>query len=226
MKHIIYPERQSTATATSENANYPIANLTSNNYRKKVWRASAGVQSATIRVPIAANAEAISLHGTNAEAAICTITLDTAEKALNAAAATNNSGGLVGIPLTSHGYSAGNIVLLNGTTNYDGVYTLPSQSTGDANEFVITATYAAETFAGTDTASIVVESTTHDLETATRTYDRFWQEYTEQTAAHTATIKLTAGSGETVEAGIVRAGAMLTLATRNMALLNHPKIFQ
>ena len=223
MKHVIYPEKQGTPTVTSEDGSYPIENLTANDYRKKLWKAVAAVQSATIRLPITANAEAVSLFNTNAETAICTITLDSSEQTLNAAAATNDGGGLVGIPLTGHGYSEGQSVLLNGTTNYDGVHVLPSQATGTANEFVITDTYAAETFAGTETACIIVETTTHTLETATRTYDSFWQEYTEQTAAHKATIKLTAGSGETVEAGIVRAGAMKTFINPNYGASQSPK---
>jgi len=211
MKHIIYPEATVTVTASSEDANYPATNLTDNNYRKKVWKAAAGDQEATLRCAIVGTAEVISLHNTNAETAICTVTLNSAEKTIDNAAAGNTGGGLVSIPCTGHGYVQGNIVLINGTTNYDGVHTLPTQAAGDASHFIITATYVAETFAGTETACIVIESTTHDLETATQTYDRFWQEFTEQTAAHTATIKLTAGTGETVEAGILRAGDMLTL---------------
>jgi len=205
---IMYPEKHGTPTVTSEDANYPIANLLDDR-RRKVWKAANGVQIAILRVPITANAEAIALHKTNAETAICTITLDSSEQTLNAAAATDEGGGLVGIPLTGHGYIEGNIILLNDTTNYDGVHTLPSQAAGNANKIIITATYQAETFAGTETACIVIESTTHTLETATRTYDRFWQEYTAQSAAHTATIKLTAGTGETIEAGVVRAGVLV-----------------
>ena len=211
MKHAIYPERQGTPTATSEDGNYPATNLTDNGIRKKVWKAAANDQVATLRVPISANASVIALDNTNAETAICTITLDSAEQNLDNAAAVDKGGGLVGIPLTGHGYSEGQVILLNGTGNYDGVHTLPSQAAGGANEIIITATYAAETFAGTETACIVIETVTHTLETAARTYDSFWEEYTEQTAAHTATIKLTAGTGETVEAGIVRAGELYTV---------------
>ena len=211
MKHAIYPEKQGTITASSEDGNYPATNLTGNNYRKKVWKAVAAVQTATLRVPISANAGTISLHNTNAETAICTITLDSVEKIMSASPAVDAGGGTVKLQIPLHGMSASNIVLINGTTNYDGVSTLPSQALGDANNLIITATFVAETPAITDTACVVVESTTHTLETTTRTYDRFWQEYTKQIAAHTATIKLTAGSGETVEAGIVRAGTLLTI---------------
>jgi len=218
MKHAIYPEKQGTPTATSEDANYPATNLLTD-YRKEVWKASDGVSEATLRVPISANAEVISLHNTNATTAVCTITLDASEQALNAAAAVDKGGGLVGIPCDGHGYSENDVVLINGTTNYDGVYTLPDQTAGGANEFIITAVYAAETFAGTDTVCVVVESTTHTLST-----DRFWQEYTEQTGAHTGTIKLTVGTG-TVEAGVVRAGELLTLANPGPGISERLKDF-
>jgi hypothetical protein len=225
MKHVIYPEKQGTPTAISADTNYPVTNLTANNYRKKVWKAVSGVQIATLRIPISANAEVISLHNTNAETVICTITLDSAEQTLNNAVAVDKGGGLVGIPLTGHGYSEANILLLNGSTNYDGVHILPSQTSGSANEIIITATYQAETFAGTETVCIIIESTIHTLETTTRTYDRFWQEYTEQVAAHTATIKLTAASGETIEAGIVRAGSMQTYKSPQYGISQSPRDF-
>ena len=212
MKHVIYPEKQGTPTATSENADYPVTNLT-NDIRKKKWKAISDVQSATIRQPISANASVIALDNTNAETAICTITLDSAEQNLDNAPAVDKAGTLVGIPLTGHGFVEGNLILLNGTTNYDNVYTLGSQALGGVDEIIIDTgvAFVAENFAGTETACIVVETTTHTLETASRTFDSFWDEYTEQTGAHTATIKLTAGSGETVEAGICRAGELATI---------------
>jgi hypothetical protein len=230
MKYAIYPEKQGAPTASSADANYPVTNLTDNNYRGKVWRAESGVQEATLRVPISANAEVFTLHGTNAETAICAITLDASEQNLNNAAAVDEGGGLVGIPLIGHGYSEDDVDLINGSTNYDGVHILPSQAAGDANKFIITATYTAETFAGTETACVVVESTTHTLETTDYTYDRFWQKYTEQVAAHTATAKLTAGTGETVEAGIPRAGELYEIGHMNISgsegrksfNINHP----
>ena len=225
MKHIIYPEATVTVTASSEDANYPATNLTANDYRKKVWKAASGTQAATLRCAISGTAEVIALYGTNAETAICAITLNSAEKALVAAAAGNTGGGLVSIPCTGHSLSQNDVVLINGTTNYDGVHTLPTQAAGDADHFIITDTFVAETFAITDTVCEVIETTTHDLETATQTYDQFWQEYTEQTAAHTATIILTAGTGETVEAGIVKAGDMVTLVNPQYGVDKKPKSF-
>jgi len=210
MKHAVYPEEQGTPTVTSADAAYPIANLI-NYSRGKKWKAADGVQSATIRLPISADAAVVALDNTNAETIIITITLDSAEQALNVASATNTGGGLVGIPLDGHGYSEGESILLNGTTNYDGVHVLPTQAAGGENEVIITASYEAEVFAGTETACIIVKTTTHTLETASRTFDSFWEEYTEQSAAHHATIKLTAATGETVEAGIIRAGGLATI---------------
>lgn len=63
-----------------------------------------------------------------------------------------------------------------------------------------------------DSGGGTVETETHTLTTATRTYKQFWQEFTAQGAEHTAEISLTAASGETVEAGVVKAGTMVALA--------------
>ena len=206
MKHAIYPEATVTVTGSNEDANYPWTNLTDNNYRKKVGKASAS-QTVTLRCAIASTAEVLTLQKTNAESAICTITLDSAEVELtDGQPAVNLGGGLVKIPAGGHGLSEGDVALINGTDNYDGVHTLPSQASGDASNFVITDTYAAETFSNTDTVCEVVKTTTHTVDE-----DRIWEEYTEQTAAHTATIELTAGSGEIAEAGIFKAGPLITL---------------
>lgn len=220
MKHVIYPEYQGTPTANSEDTNFPATNLLTD-YRKQVWK-SDGLQTATLRVPISANSSVISLHGTNAETAICTITLDSAEQTLDAEAAVELGGGRVTIPLTAHGYLEGQTILFNGTDNYDDVYTLASQASGGDDDIVISSAYSAETFDGDETACIAIESTTHDLTTPV-TLDRFWQEYTEQVAAHHATIKLTAGSGETVEAGVVRAGGLLTFVNPQYGASQSPK---
>ena len=69
---------------------------------------------------------------------------------LDNAAAVDKGGGLVGLPITGHGFQAGQIVVVAGTTNYDLPvgYEIISQTT---NEIVVTATYVAETFAGTET---------------------------------------------------------------------------
>ena len=72
MKKAIYPERQGTITADSENSAYPATNL-SNNYRKKVWQAVNAVQTATLTVPISANSSAIALYNTNATSGTITI---------------------------------------------------------------------------------------------------------------------------------------------------------
>lgn len=67
---------------------------------------------------------------------------------IDAAAAVDKGSGLVGIPATAHGLSTGQKIVLSGTTNYDGTYEL--DATSSTNEMVITATYAAETFGGTE----------------------------------------------------------------------------
>lgn len=62
-----------------------------------------------------------------------------------------------------------------------------------------------------DAAGVKVQETTHTLETASRTFDNFWEEYPTQGVAHSATILLTAAAGETVQAGILRAGELYTM---------------
>jgi len=71
---------------------------------------------------------------------------------LNAAAVVNKGSGKVGLLSTAHGLSAGAPVLIEGTSNYDGSYTL--QPGTSANELVISATYTAETLAGTETCTL------------------------------------------------------------------------
>lgn len=70
---------------------------------------------------------------------------------ISASAAIDNGDGTVGVPVTAHGYEAGEDVTITGTVNYDGTYTLPDQTAGGVDVVVITATYVAETFAGTET---------------------------------------------------------------------------
>jgi len=60
----------------------------------------------------------------------------------NAAAVVDNSDGTVTLPATAHGISAGRLVGITGTTNYDGEYILDSATA--ANTIVVTATYTAE----------------------------------------------------------------------------------
>jgi len=73
---------------------------------------------------------------------------------LDAAAAVDKGGGLVGLPATAHGLAAGTKIVLAGTVNYDGVYTMDAATTAD--EIVIAATYAAEGFTGAETATALV----------------------------------------------------------------------
>lgn len=71
---------------------------------------------------------------------------------LNAAAAVNKGSGRVGLPATAHGLASGAPVVIFGSTNYDGAYLLDRATSAD--ELVITATYAAETFAGDETVTL------------------------------------------------------------------------
>jgi hypothetical protein len=64
------------------------------------------------------------------------------------AAAVDKGDGTVGIPVTAHAFDADEWVTIAGSTNYNGSYQIVSQTT---NEVVITETYAAETFAGSET---------------------------------------------------------------------------
>lgn len=71
---------------------------------------------------------------------------------LDAGAAVDNGSGLVGLPSTAHGYVSGEKIVVIGTTEYDGTYTL--DATTSTNQLVVTATYVAETFDGTEQAFI------------------------------------------------------------------------
>ena len=64
------------------------------------------------------------------------------------AVAVDKGGGKVGIPITGHGFSTGQKIILSGTTNYDGTHLVDTDST--TNEVVIIDTYNAESFAGTE----------------------------------------------------------------------------
>lgn len=67
---------------------------------------------------------------------------------LDNAAAVDKGGGEVGLPITGHSFVTNLHVTISGTTNYDGTWKINSET---ADEIVITATYVAETFVGTET---------------------------------------------------------------------------
>ena len=73
------------------------------------------------------------------------------ETTLTATDAVDNGDGTVAIGAGHTLFQADESVTISGTVNYDGVYTLPDQSTAGDNEVIITATFAAETFTGTET---------------------------------------------------------------------------
>jgi len=65
--------------------------------------------------------------------------------------AVDNGDGTVGIPVAGHLYHEGESIVISDSVAYAGTYTLPDQSLGSEDVVVITATYAAETFLGTET---------------------------------------------------------------------------
>ena len=81
-----------------------------------------------------------------------------ATKTPNTAAAVDKGGGLVGIPITAHGLLAGDYVRIEGSQNYNDEYAIVSAT---ADEIVITATYVAETFLGTEVIYVGVKNGTN-----------------------------------------------------------------
>lgn len=63
--------------------------------------------------------------------------------------AVDAGGGLVSLPTSTHSLVAGDSVAITGTTNYNGSYTLPTQTGGDPTHIILTHSYTAETFSGT-----------------------------------------------------------------------------
>jgi len=88
------------------------------------------------------------------------------EGTLDAAAAVDKGGGLVGLPMTAHNFIAGQDITAAGSTNYNDDYSIVSVT---ANEIVITETFVSETFAGTETVesqawlNLVSGGTVYDL---------------------------------------------------------------
>lgn len=73
---------------------------------------------------------------------------NTTTDTIDNAGAVDKGGGLVGIPVTGHAFSAGREVTIAATTNYNGSFTIISQTT---NEVVITSSFTSETFGGSET---------------------------------------------------------------------------
>jgi hypothetical protein len=67
---------------------------------------------------------------------------------LDNSAAADAGGGLTRLAITGHGMLVGNQIIIAGTTNYDGIHTIQAVA---ANTIDITATFVAETPAGTET---------------------------------------------------------------------------
>jgi len=95
------------------------------------------------------------------------------DETIDNAAAVDKGGGKVGIPITDHNFSATDGIMLSGTTNYDGENTVDSET---ANEVVITATYVAETFAGTERAFSSEDGATwDDLLASVKTWNQIFE---------------------------------------------------
>ncbi len=75
-------------------------------------------------------------------------------KTINAGDAVDNGDGTVTIPMGANLFKTGDAVTITGSVNYDGDYTLPNQATATESNILITATYTAETFTGTETVQI------------------------------------------------------------------------
>lgn len=69
---------------------------------------------------------------------------------LSAGAVRNVASGLVGLPATAHGLPVGAEITVDGTTAYDGTYTVERGTS--ANEIIIAHAYVSETLAGDETA--------------------------------------------------------------------------
>jgi len=105
--------------------------------------------SGTIKVPL--DAHNFGMHLANIFGDPVS-TVEVAALHPNAAAAVNMGNGRVGIPCTAHGLSWGAPIVISGTTHYDGAYSVTTDSTTD--RIVITATYTAETFTGSEAINI------------------------------------------------------------------------
>lgn len=75
-------------------------------------------------------------------------------KTLAASDAVDLGGGAVGLPVPGHMYHAGDTVVVSGSTNYNGIYTLTSQTQGGSGVVVIPKAYTPETFLGTEAIAI------------------------------------------------------------------------
>lgn len=77
---------------------------------------------------------------------------------------TNEESGSIGIPYANHGFDSGDYIVINGTMNYDGFYTILSSSTSDSIH--IESSYVAETLTGAETVAFAyVPETLHGDET-------------------------------------------------------------
>ena len=74
---------------------------------------------------------------------------------LDATAAVNVGGGVVGLPFTGHPFEVGQKIRVYGTGKYDADYTVQAGTT--ANEIRVLASYVAKTFGGTETVIRMID---------------------------------------------------------------------
>lgn len=148
-------------TASSEVDSLPVSNL-KDTIRKKVWKSAEG--QSHIDIDFKANTIISSIGLVEHDLAYTsTVTIqgfantnDGNEQNLDAAAAVDKTGGEVGVPVTGHGYSYGDLIFISGSLHYDGLYEVQDGTTTD--EIVILSSYTEETFTSVMSVAGVVES--------------------------------------------------------------------
>ncbi len=120
---------------------------TDDSYSQIGWSDASGVVDVTCQSTVGTTQVQVNRRGGGF---FDSVNYDLTEYNIDNAAVVDKGSGLVGIPITAHTFTDGDITVIAGTTNYNDTHTIVSQT---ANEIVIPATYVAETFAGTETAS-------------------------------------------------------------------------
>jgi hypothetical protein len=112
---------------------------------------------------------------------------------IDAAAAVNKGGGLVGIPVTSQPFNTGENVTIYGTVNYNGAYAVNAASS--VNEVVIAATYVAETFDGVNDRIRLTTARSQAVDSARKELIVYNSHATQPVFWGDSTIITSAGSG-------------------------------
>lgn len=134
--------REQNAAATITGSRNPVA----------PFQGNVDVQGAA-EIPVDAHSFGLwlkSMFGAPSTAVVDSVSLDAGD-------AVDKGSGKVGIPATSHGFEAGATIVLEGTTSYDGIYTLAPETSAD--ELVIVSGFTSETFSTSDTAQLAARVT-------------------------------------------------------------------